>query len=74
MGTTKSLQEFIDKNPDSRGLIDLVVLHLGPKMTVSWLNGHNAHLDGARPIDVLMLRGVSEVIDAFEIEISGSYA
>jgi hypothetical protein len=26
-------------------------------MTISWLNGSNAFLDGARPIDVLRVRG-----------------
>jgi len=64
----------------ARELIDLdhvvarVVSWLGPDMTISWLNGSNAFLDGARPIDVLRVRGSSEVIDALDAEMSGAYA
>lgn len=64
----------------ARALIDLdhvvarVVSWLGPDMTISWLNGSNAFLDGARPIDVLRVRGSSEVIDALDAEMSGAYA
>lgn len=68
-------------SPESaRQLIDLdhvvarVVSWLGPDTTLSWLNGSNAFLDGARPIDVLRLRGSSEVIDAIDAEMSGAYA
>lgn len=64
----------------ARELIDLdhvvarVVSWLGADMTISWLNGSNAFLDGARPIDVLRSQGSSEVVDALDAEMSGAYA
>ncbi|HAS33273.1 antitoxin Xre/MbcA/ParS toxin-binding domain-containing protein [Microbacterium sp. UBA3394] len=36
-----------------------------------WLTSANAHLDGARPIDVLALGGLGPVIEAIEIEVVG---
>lgn len=40
----------------------------------SWLSGSNAFLDGARPIDVLRVRGANEVITALDAETSGAMA
>lgn len=39
-----------------------------------WLNGRNAFLGGARPIDVIMTRGVSPVVDALDQEMAGAFA
>jgi uncharacterized protein (DUF2384 family) len=39
-----------------------------------WLARANAFLDGARPIDVLVTRGSSEVVEAIEAEAAGAYA
>lgn len=39
-----------------------------------WLEGSNAFLDGARPIDVLRTRGSTEVVEAIEAEAAGAYA
>jgi hypothetical protein len=39
-----------------------------------WLSGPNPHLEGARPIDVLMIRGSSEVVAALDADDAGSYA
>ena len=39
-----------------------------------WLNGRNAFLGGARPIDVIMTRGVSPVADALDQEMAGAFA
>ncbi|WP_282836787.1 antitoxin Xre/MbcA/ParS toxin-binding domain-containing protein [Microbacterium flavum] len=36
-----------------------------------WLMSANAHLDGARPTDVLALRGLDPVLEAIDIEIAG---
>ncbi|MDN3495004.1 hypothetical protein QL996_03610 [Planococcus sp. APC 4015] len=36
-----------------------------------WLTSANAHLDGARPTDVLALNGLEPVIEAIEIEVAG---
>ena len=64
----------------ARELIDLdhvvarLVAWLGTTMTLEWLTGSNAFLDGARPIDVLRIRGSAEVIDAIDAEMSGAFA
>lgn len=39
-----------------------------------WMHSQNAHLDGARPMDVLALRGPDEVLEALDATIAGSYA
>ncbi len=50
------------------------VLQLFPREQAEiWLTSHNAHL-GARPIDVLCLRGVGPVIAAADAEAQGAYA
>lgn len=36
-----------------------------------WLTSANAHLDGARPVDVLALNGLEAVMEAIEIEVAG---
>jgi hypothetical protein len=38
------------------------------------MHSQNAHLDGARPMDVLALRGPDEVLEALDATIAGSYA
>ena len=38
-----------------------------------WLRSQNAHL-GARPVDVLRVRGVGPVIEAIDAEAEGAYA
>jgi uncharacterized protein (DUF2384 family) len=43
-------------------------------LAVRWLTGHEPFLGGARPIDVLGLRGATPVIDALDAIASGGYA
>lgn len=38
-----------------------------------WLEGRNAFLDGARPLDVLEANGLSRVMEAIREEIGGGY-
>ena len=45
-----------------------------PAVVMDWLTTGNGFLEGARPIDVLLQRGSSEVIDALEASLSGAYA
>lgn len=45
-----------------------------PKVARQWLTGSNNYLDGARPIDVLRMRGSSEVIDALDAAMQGAYS
>lgn len=37
-----------------------------PDVIKDWMTGPNSYLQGARPIDVLRRRGVSEVLDALD--------
>lgn len=67
--------------PDAaRGLVDLDhvmtrALMLWPaRVATDWLTSANAFLDGARPIDVLKVRGSAEVIDALDAATAGVYA
>jgi uncharacterized protein (DUF2384 family) len=39
-----------------------------------WLTSPNAHLEGARPVEVLATRGASEVVEAIEAESVGAFA
>jgi hypothetical protein len=43
-------------------------------VALDWLSGPNPHLEGARPIDVLMIRGPTEVIAALDADNAGAYA
>ena len=45
-----------------------------PAVAVTWLESPNGYLDGARPIDVLVTRGSTEVIDALDAALTGAYA
>lgn len=45
-----------------------------PEAALIWLESPNAFLDGARPIDVLLLRGSSEVLDALDATMAGAFA
>jgi uncharacterized protein (DUF2384 family) len=44
-----------------------------PRVARRWLVGANNYLDGARPIDVLRLRGCSSVIEALDAAQQGAY-
>ncbi len=65
---------------NARVIVDLdhVIARAGllwkPSVIGSWLNGSNAFLDGARPIDVLRTTGSAPVIDALDQELAGGYA
>lgn len=36
------------------------------RVAIDWLYGSNSYLDGARPIDVLKIRGSADVIAALD--------
>lgn len=42
------------------------------EVVMDWMVGSNGYLDGARPIDVLRTRGVTEVIEALEAAEQGA--
>jgi hypothetical protein len=65
----------------ARRLIDLdhVIAHARllwatDDLVRDWLNTPNAHLEHARPVDVIRVRGTNEVVDALRAELAGSYA
>lgn len=45
-----------------------------PTLAARWLVGHEPFLGGARPIDVMGVRGAAPVIDALDAISSGGYA
>ncbi|WP_404434875.1 MbcA/ParS/Xre antitoxin family protein [Microbacterium lacus] len=45
--------------------------HFMPDAADAWLHGHNSHLAGARPIDLLQLDAIADVIEALNAEIQG---
>lgn len=55
-------------------VMDRLLLELHPEQAGTWLTSGNAHLGGARPVDVLLLRGAGPVIDAIDALAEGAYA
>lgn len=45
--------------------------HYLPRAAHAWLYGHNSHLAGARPIDLLAFGGSADVLEAIRAEIQG---
>jgi uncharacterized protein (DUF2384 family) len=45
-----------------------------PTLAARWLMGHEPFLGGARPIDVMAIRGAAPVIDALDAIASGGFA
>ena len=45
----------------------------GREVAVQWILGSNAHLGGARPVDVLRNGGTAEIIDALDAAQSGAF-
>lgn len=74
----RSGEERISPENERRILdLDYVLARLlrlfAEEQALIWLRSHNAHL-GARPIDVLKLRGVEQVVAAIDAEEQGAYA
>lgn len=55
-------------------VLDRLLLELHPEQAGPWLTGPNAHLGGARPIDVLQLRGAAGVLPAIDALCVGAFA
>lgn len=55
-------------------VLDRLLLELHPEQVGLWLAGPNPHLGGARPIDVLQLRGAAAVLPAIDALAVGAFA
>lgn len=55
--------------PDIARVLDRMY---APRAANAWLHGHNSHLAGARPIDLLALGRTSDVLDALLAERGGA--
>lgn len=55
-------------------VLDRLLLELHPDQAGLWLTGPNPHLGGARPIDVLKLRGAAAVLPAIDALATGAFA
>lgn len=58
---------------DLEYVLSRAALVFHPGLVMDWIQAPNAFLDGARPLDVLMLHGPSEVISALDAQYAGSY-
>lgn len=66
--------EIASKLLDLDHVVALAVQAWDPAVVMDWMTTANGFLDSAQPIDVLLQRGSSEVIDALKATISGAYA
>jgi uncharacterized protein (DUF2384 family) len=55
-------------------VLDRLLLELWPDQAGEWLTSPNAHLGGAVPVDVLVLRGAPSVLEAIDALGSGAFA
>jgi hypothetical protein len=55
-------------------VLDRLLLELHPDQVGMWLTSANAHLGGARPVDVLQARGAVGVIPAIDALAAGAFA
>lgn len=73
-GAESPSPEIAAKLLDLDHVIALAVQTWHPEVVMDWMTTANGFLDGAQPIDVLLQRGSSEVIDALKATLSGAYA
>jgi uncharacterized protein (DUF2384 family) len=59
---------------DLEAVLRRALLLWEPDVARIWLESSNAYLNHARPIDVVMTRGPSEVIEALDSALAGGYA
>lgn len=55
-------------------VLDRLLLELWPDQAGDWLTSPNAHLGGAVPVDVLILRGAPPVLEAIDALAAGAFA
>lgn len=55
-------------------LLDRLLLEMPADLVGTWMTGPNAHLNFARPVDVLVLRGAAPVLEALDAYAAGAFA
>jgi Protein of unknown function (DUF2384) len=55
-------------------VVSRLLLLWDESVLLDWLTGPNGFLEGARPIDVILTRGTTDVVDAIQAQASGAYA
>ncbi|MDT4936776.1 MAG: hypothetical protein QOG80_447 [Pseudonocardiales bacterium] len=55
-------------------VLDRLLMELWPDQVGDWLTSPNAHLGGAVPIDVMVLRGAAPVLEAIDALAAGAFA
>jgi len=55
-------------------VMNRLLIEMYPEQAVQWLQGNNPHLNFARPMDILIVKGPAKVLDAIDALASGSYA
>ena len=73
-GETEPGAENADRVVALDAAVALLTGYLEPTSISKWLTGHNAHLAGRRPVELLREGNLSDVIAAIEALKSGSYA
>jgi uncharacterized protein (DUF2384 family) len=59
---------------DLEHVLARAMLLWSPTDAAQWMDSANAFLDGATPLDVLTVRGASDVLDALDATLAGAYA
>ena len=62
------------KVSDLDHVMNRLLMELYPEQAMQWLRGSNSHLNFGRPMDVLIIKGPSKVLDAIDALSTGSYA
>jgi uncharacterized protein (DUF2384 family) len=73
-GTERISPENRKRVSDLDHVLDRLLLELYPDQAGEWLTSPNPHLGGARPIDVLELRGAAQVLPAIDALAQGAFA
>ena len=62
------------KVSDLDHVMNRLLMELYPQQAIQWLQGSNPHLNFGRPMDVLIMKGPSKVLDAIDALATRSYA
>ena len=72
-GLERMGEENLRRVLDLDYVVSRLLLLYPPREVEIWLTSSNAHLRGARPVDVLRLRGALAVVEAIDADAQGAY-